>query len=110
MRIQPFSNFAYLQNQNFRGILKLTKQTSYDDNAQETICEEKFYDYYPYRNETTVEIEKNIAKLREPIFETKPYPAWNTYISKVITIKDSINQDGEGVKIVDKLGPIDFYA
>ena len=110
MRIQSINHFVQSKNQNFNGILKLTKERSYNDNAQETTCEEKFYDYYPYKNETSEEIEKNIAELSEPIFDQKPYPTWNTYISKVITLRDSIDQYGHGVKVIDDVRPIDFYA
>lgn len=112
MRIASINNFAYKQN--FNGILKLNATRSYNDNAQETMVEEKHYDYFPFLNETEEEIEKNISTLGKSDFQEMPYPSWNVLTTKVITVKPCVlitkQQYGKDLVIVDDINPLNIYG
>ena len=114
MRINSIKTFSHLQNQNFSGILKLNKTKSYNDNAQETMIEEKHYDYFPFKDESEEEIEKNIEKLGKSDFQEMPYPSWNVLTTKVITVKPCVGitkeQYGSDFVLIDDVRPLSIYG
>lgn len=84
MKIAPLN---YGQQPNFKGILKQTGYREYDDNAQEVFVREERYDYFPFVDETDVEIEKIKNKYNHTEYIPHSYPVWNEFNTSRVDIE-----------------------
>lgn len=87
MRIAPVN---YGQQQNFEGILKERRYTTYESSAYETTVTEARYDYYPFADETQQEIQDVEKKHNKYQWTNRPYPAWNDLLDSKVNIRATL--------------------
>lgn len=75
------------QQPNFKGILKQTDCREYNDNAKEAFVREEEYNYFPFADETDVEIEKIRSKYNYSEYIQHPYPSWDEFNSRQVEVK-----------------------
>ena len=91
MKISPVSFNYQNSNQNFNGIMRYSHNESYDDNAQEVIVDIDYYNYYPFKDETQEEIEKNTHPLDKTRYTSNPYPTYSTLTGVKIEVKPPLS-------------------
>jgi len=73
-------------NTNFGGIQKKVEDRTYDDHAQEVTVTDVKYEYYPFADEQTEEIEKVKQELTKVEYDPMPYPTWSTYYESRVKV------------------------